>query len=114
MLQIDPWLEPFQNALKRRFSKAKEWMKTIDETEGGLDKFSKARVPRLFGPPVPANTLQSRASTFSVSMLTRTTTLSTGSGHQMLNRHSSLVTSVSPAVLFLLNKHANLVRWMES
>lgn len=43
VLQIDPWLAPFKDALKRRFSKAKEWIKTIDDTEGGLDKFSKAR-----------------------------------------------------------------------
>lgn len=42
VLQIDPWLAPFKDALKRRFSKAREWIKTIDDTEGGLDKFSKA------------------------------------------------------------------------
>lgn len=41
VLQIDPWLSPFQDALKRRYSKAKEWIKTIDDTEGGLAKFTK-------------------------------------------------------------------------
>jgi len=41
VLKLDPWLSPFQDALKRRFSKAQEWIKRIDETEGGLDKFSK-------------------------------------------------------------------------
>lgn len=41
VLQVDPWLSPFQDALKRRYSKAKEWIKTIDDTEGGLAKFSK-------------------------------------------------------------------------
>jgi 1,4-alpha-glucan branching enzyme len=40
-LQLDPWLEPFTGALKSRFSKAKQWVKTIDETEGGLEKFSR-------------------------------------------------------------------------
>jgi len=41
VIKLDPWLSPFQDALKRRFSRAQEWIKTIDETEGGLDKFSK-------------------------------------------------------------------------
>jgi 1,4-alpha-glucan branching enzyme len=41
VLKLDPWLEPFKEALKRRYSKAQEWIKKIDETEGGLDKFSK-------------------------------------------------------------------------
>lgn len=40
MLQIDPWLEPFKDTLKRRYNKAKDWIKTIDQTEGGLNKFS--------------------------------------------------------------------------
>lgn len=43
VLQIDPWLEPFKDALKRRYNKAKDWIKTIDQTEGGLNKFSQAR-----------------------------------------------------------------------
>ena len=41
VIQLDPWLEPFKDALKSRFSRAQKWIKTIDETEGGLDKFSK-------------------------------------------------------------------------
>ena len=41
VLQLDPWLEPFQGALKSRYSKAQHWIKTINETEGGLDKFSR-------------------------------------------------------------------------
>ncbi|KAK3320968.1 glycoside hydrolase family 13 protein [Cercophora scortea] len=41
VVKLDPWLSPFQDALKRRYAKAQEWIKTIDETEGGLDKFSK-------------------------------------------------------------------------
>lgn len=43
VLQIDPWLSPFQDVLKRRVSRAKDWIKKIDETEGGLTKFTKAR-----------------------------------------------------------------------
>lgn len=47
VLQIDPWLSPFQDALKRRYSRAKDWITKIDETEGGLHKFSKACSSRL-------------------------------------------------------------------
>lgn len=41
VLQLDPWLEPFQDALKRRYAKAQGWIKTIDDNEGGLEKFSR-------------------------------------------------------------------------
>ncbi|KAK8039388.1 branching enzyme (be1) [Apiospora rasikravindrae] len=41
VLQIDPWLEPFADALKRRYAKAQKWIKTIDDTEGGMEKFSR-------------------------------------------------------------------------
>ena len=41
VIQLDPWLSPFKDALKSRFSKAQQWLKTIDETEGGMDKFTK-------------------------------------------------------------------------
>ncbi|KJR87369.1 1,4-alpha-glucan branching enzyme [Sporothrix schenckii 1099-18] len=44
---IDPWLSPFKDALKRRFSKSKEWIEKINTTEGGLDKFSKGA--EIFG-----------------------------------------------------------------
>jgi len=56
VVQLDPWLEPFKGALRERYSKAQEWIKTIDETEGGLEKFSRVRgsysflEPRLTGP----------------------------------------------------------------
>ena len=42
---IDPWLSPFKDALKRRFAKSKEWIAKIDETEGGLEKFSRVSSP---------------------------------------------------------------------
>lgn len=41
MIQLDPWLAPFQDALKSRYSHAQRWVKTINDTEGGLDKFSR-------------------------------------------------------------------------
>ena len=41
VLQLDPWLEPFQDALKRRYSKAQQWIRILNETEGGLEKFSR-------------------------------------------------------------------------
>jgi 1,4-alpha-glucan branching enzyme len=47
VVKLDPWLAPFQDSLKRRFSKAQEWIKRIEDTEGGLDKFSKGS--ELFG-----------------------------------------------------------------
>jgi 1,4-alpha-glucan branching enzyme len=42
---MDGYLEPFKDALKSRFSKAQKWIQTIDETEGGLEKFSRASFP---------------------------------------------------------------------
>ncbi|KIW99386.1 1,4-alpha-glucan-branching enzyme [Rhinocladiella mackenziei CBS 650.93] len=41
VIQLDPWLSPYKDALKARFAKAQKWIKTIDETEGGLEKFSR-------------------------------------------------------------------------
>ncbi|KAL7954676.1 hypothetical protein V8C34DRAFT_317119 [Trichoderma compactum] len=41
VIQLDPWLAPFGDALKRRYSKAQDWIKVINDTEGGFDKFSK-------------------------------------------------------------------------
>jgi hypothetical protein len=39
--QLDPWLSPFRDALRSRYSKAQQWIKTINETEGGMEKFSR-------------------------------------------------------------------------
>ncbi|KAK1057970.1 alpha-1,4-glucan branching enzyme [Friedmanniomyces endolithicus] len=41
IVSLDPYLEPCKPALKSRFSKAQQWIKTIDETEGGLEQFSR-------------------------------------------------------------------------
>jgi 1,4-alpha-glucan branching enzyme len=42
MVQLDPYLDPFKDALRSRYSKAQKWLKTIDETEGGMEKFTRA------------------------------------------------------------------------
>lgn len=52
IVQLDPYLEPFSGALKSRYAKAQQWLKTINDTEGGLDKFSKASTIQL--PLLPA------------------------------------------------------------
>lgn len=41
IVQLDPWLSPFKDALRSRYSRAQKWIKTINETEGGLEKFSR-------------------------------------------------------------------------
>ncbi|KAL9944404.1 hypothetical protein ACHAQF_008030 [Verticillium nonalfalfae] len=41
VIQLDPWLEPFEDAFKRRYAKAQDWLTKLDKTEGGVDKFSK-------------------------------------------------------------------------
>ena len=41
VVQLDPWLSPFKKALQSRYSHAQKWIKTINDTEGGLEKFSR-------------------------------------------------------------------------
>jgi hypothetical protein len=41
IIDLDPWLEPFREAIQRRYKYVESWINTVDETEGGLDKFSK-------------------------------------------------------------------------
>lgn len=41
VLKLDPWLSPFKDALKARYRKTQDWISKINETEGGLAKFSK-------------------------------------------------------------------------
>lgn len=43
VVTLDPWLAPFKESLKARYNKAQDWIKTINETEGGLEKFSRVR-----------------------------------------------------------------------
>ncbi|OAX78913.1 hypothetical protein ACJ72_06773 [Emergomyces africanus] len=41
VIKLDPWLEPFTDSLRRRFSHTNRWIQTINETEGGLEVFSR-------------------------------------------------------------------------
>lgn len=41
VVQLDPWLSPFKDALRSRYSHAQKWIKTINDMEGGLEKFSR-------------------------------------------------------------------------
>ncbi|KAK4190278.1 alpha-glucan branching enzyme [Podospora australis] len=41
VVALDPYLSPFKDSLKRRYAKTHDWIKRIDETEGGLEKFSR-------------------------------------------------------------------------
>ncbi|KAJ9295244.1 CAZyme family GH13 [Paecilomyces variotii] len=53
VVQLDPWLEPYKEALRTRFSYAQKWIKAIEGSEGGLEKFSKGY--EKFGLNVNAN-----------------------------------------------------------
>ena len=68
MLKLDPYLSPFQDSLKRRYAKAQDWIKRIDETEGGLDKFSKVLcafdLPRTYDLSQLANSSRQGADIF--------------------------------------------------
>lgn len=41
IVQTDPYLEPFKDSLRSRYAVAQKWLHAINETEGGLEKFSK-------------------------------------------------------------------------
>ena len=43
VVKLDPWLSPFKDSLRSRYSHAQKWIRTLDETEGGLEKFSRGR-----------------------------------------------------------------------
>lgn len=44
IVQLDPWLEPFKPSLQSRYAKAQQWLKTINDTEGGLEKFTRVSI----------------------------------------------------------------------
>lgn len=46
IIDLDPWLEPFREAIQRRFNYVESWVKTVNEVEGGLEKFSKVRAKK--------------------------------------------------------------------
>jgi len=91
VVKLDPWLSPFKEALKHRYNKAQQWIKTINDTEGGLEKFSRvgASVPDFKSP-----TDQIRERRSLDSMWIKRTTLPIGNGLQMRRKHSLLVNSV--------------------
>jgi hypothetical protein len=91
VVQLDPWLSPFKEALRYRFSKAQQWIKAIDETEGGLEKFSRVCTASNGSNP---KTDVCRAKRSSDSISIARTTLPIGNGRPMLRRHSLLVISV--------------------
>jgi hypothetical protein len=47
-VKLDPWLSPFKESLKHRYNKVQGWIKTINETEGGMEKFSRVHQLRIF------------------------------------------------------------------
>lgn len=84
VIQLDPWLEPFRDALKHRFAKAQKWIKSIDETEGGLEKFSRGyeNMGFTFSPNGDITyRYAAKASCFD-----RVADLMTVNGHQMLSK----------------------------
>lgn len=47
VVKLDPWLEPFSEALKRRYARSHDWINRIKTTEGGLEKFAKVGTPKI-------------------------------------------------------------------
>lgn len=95
VIKLDPWLSPFKDSLKKRFSKAQDWISAIDKSEGGLEKFSRVRAPPL-SPYIEHKLIIIRDLRSLDSMSTRATTLHTGNGLPMQRRHSLLVILVRP------------------
>ena len=50
---IDPWLSPFKDSLRNRYSLAQKWIKTLNEHEGGLEGFGRGH--ERFGLHVQGN-----------------------------------------------------------
>ncbi len=57
VVQLDPWLSPFKDALRTRYNHAQSWIKTINDTEGGLDKFSRVGKDRVISSKPPNTSL---------------------------------------------------------
>lgn len=51
IVELDPWLGPFKDDLRRRFHSANEWIKKLNAHEGGLDGFSKVYSISIAPPP---------------------------------------------------------------
>lgn len=111
-VKLDPWLSPFEGVLKRRFSSAQKWIDHLQQTEGGLDKFSKVRkitveaVSTSMKLPAPEHAINNTDGSRVLRDLASTLTLEimsyTGNGPPMLRRLISLAISVrmKPWILF--------------
>jgi 1,4-alpha-glucan branching enzyme len=53
VVDLDPWLAPWKDEFKRRYALTQSWIKKLNETEGGLEKFSRGY--EIFGFHVLAN-----------------------------------------------------------
>ena len=40
VVKVDSWLEPFSDSLRHRYKGFQGWVETLNQTEGGLAKFS--------------------------------------------------------------------------
>ncbi|KAK4965211.1 alpha-1,4-glucan branching enzyme [Elasticomyces elasticus] len=87
VVKLDPWLEPFKDALRSRYSKAQSWIKTINDTEGGLEKFS--RVSKTLSHSCHQDVdWKARATRPTVSSSRAMETSHTESGRRMLYEHT--------------------------
>ena len=41
VVKVDPWLEPYSDALRHRYNGFRTWVDTLNKHEGGLAKFSR-------------------------------------------------------------------------
>ena len=48
VIKLDPWLDPFKGDIKYRVNEAQKWIKKINDTEGGLETFSRVSKMRLW------------------------------------------------------------------
>jgi hypothetical protein len=44
VVKLDPWLAPYKESLRRRYVKAQDWITAINNSEGGLEKFSRVSI----------------------------------------------------------------------
>jgi hypothetical protein len=109
VIKLDPWLSPFKESLRHRYKKAQDWIATINETEGGLEKFSRVGGPRKV--EWAQTDSQRRAQRDSASTWTPRTTSHTGSGRQMQHRHSLLVNSIFLSLLVDILWRQRTDRW---
>jgi 1,4-alpha-glucan branching enzyme len=50
VIELDPYLSPFKDVLKRRYTKAQDWVKKLADTEGGIEKFSRVSISWVLHP----------------------------------------------------------------